>query len=303
MLIADYINGNARIKLWSDGTREITTEDDEFKFEMPTNIDMQITTKCDNRCPWCYADCTENGVHAELLNNPVLDGLNPGQELAINLNDMTHHQLVRFLQAMKTKKVFVNGTINQVHFMKYSKILESLCNQQLLWGLGVSLQKPTKEFVEEIKKFPNAVIHVIAGIVTGSDLEILRDNGLKLLILGYKNVGRGNQYLSNNDLQIEINRKYLKDHLPVVRNSFKVISFDNLALKQLDVRKTLQLSDEDWERFYQGDEGSQTMYVDLVANKFGISSLIPPQQMHPIGNLSIKEMFEIIKHKSKTYSL
>ena len=57
---------------------------------------------------------------------------------------------------------------------------------------------------------------------------------------------------------------------------FNVISFDNLALKQLEVEKLL--SDKEWEEFYMGDDGidgemtSATMYVDMVNRVYAKNS-------------------------------
>ena len=59
-------------------------------------------------------------------------------------------------------------------------------------------------------------------------------------------------------------------------NWFEVISFDNLALEQLDV-KDLMTKDQ-WEEFYLGDDGigdeynSASMYVDMVERKFAKNS-------------------------------
>ena len=48
--------------------------------------------------------------------------------------------------------------------------------------------------------------------------------------------------------------------------SFKVLSFDNLALEQLNIKK--YVSPEDWKTHYMGDDGSFTMYIDLVKEEF-----------------------------------
>lgn len=54
------------------------------------------------------------------------------------------------------------------------------------------------------------------------------------------------------------------------------ISFDNLALKQLDVKSLL--SEKEWNQFYMGDDGledeqtSASMFVDMVERKFAKNS-------------------------------
>ena len=55
-------------------------------------------------------------------------------------------------------------------------------------------------FIEEIIDFlannSNCVVHVIAGIITPKLLEKLYNHNIKLLILGYKYLGRGEFYFS-----------------------------------------------------------------------------------------------------------
>jgi hypothetical protein len=138
------------------------------------------------------------------------------------------------------------------------------------------------------------VIHTINGILTKEDVEKLSDFGLKILILGYKNLGRGISYNKHYSQKVADNQNWLNDHLAELPNHFKVVSFDNLAIEQLNVRRIL--SDEEWDSFYLGDEGTASMYVDLVTGKFGVSSLCKESEMMPIMP-SIDEMFEIVKRK------
>ena len=83
----------------------------------------------------------------------------------------------------------------------------------------------------------------------------------------------------------------LKEELPNLINHFQVVSFDNLALEQLDV-KTL-LGDK-WNNFYMGDDGQFTMYIDAVTGTFGKSSTMPIADRLPITN-NINDMFKIVK--------
>ena len=61
-----------------------------------------------------------------------------------------------------------------------------------------------------------------------------------------------------------------KDLLPSLLNKFKCISFDNLALEQLEIKKLI--SKQAWESMYMGDDGEASMYIDLVERKFARSS-------------------------------
>ena len=77
-----------------------------------------------------------------------------------------------------------------------------------------------------------------------------------------------------------------------VKKMFKVLSFDNLAIKQLDVKSLL--TEEEWNKFYMGDDGTHTMYIDLVKNKYAQSST-SEERFDLLEN--INEMFLDIREK------
>lgn len=296
-----YKNGNSVIIIdLNDGTKERITMDEEFQLEFPESLDICCTTMClGANCEFCYANCGPYGKHADIMNAKFIDTLHPYTEVALQLNDLTHPDMIPFLEKIKKKHVIANITVNQIHFERKEDIIKDLVQKELIKGIGISLRKPTPDFISKVKNYPNAVIHCINGILSADDIEAMRDNDLKILILGYKNLGRGIDYKNNNDVSLKLKQQYLYDILPTLPNHFKVVSFDNLALDQLDVKRLL--SEEEWNSFYIGDEGSSSMYVDLVTGKFGISSLESPSNMWPIMD-DIKDMFKVVKEKAKTLS-
>lgn len=288
-----YRNGNSTVIINSvNGTKERITEDDDFDLEFPETIDINCTTFCTGGCPFCYAECSVNGKHAELMGQKFIDTLHPYTEVALQVNDLTHPELIDFLQKLKKRKIFANITVNQIHFQQKEEFIKRLVDADLVKGIGISLMNPTQDFIRKVKKYPNAVIHTINGIIKASDIEALRDHDLKVLILGYKNKGRGVQYFSDNEVNIVARQRYLYDILPTLPSHFDVLSFDNLALEQLDVKRIL--SPQQWEEIYLGDEGTSSMFVDLVSGKFGVSSLCVENEMHPLLD-NIKDMFQIVK--------
>ena len=292
-----YKNGNSIVKInLMNGTKIRETKDDDFDLEFPENIDLNIGNRCDGGCQYCYINATPNGADGELLNNKFIDTLHPYTECAINGNSIDHPQLIPFLEKLKRKHIIANITVNQIHFERKQAIIRDLVNKGLVKGIGISLRKPTKKFIKMVQRYPNAVIHTIVGVLTQNDIEKLRDNDLKLLILGYKDKGRGIDYKAEHLIEYTINKDYLYDNLHTLPDLFKVVSFDNLALDQLDVKRIL--TPEEWETFYLGDEGTASMYIDLVTKKFGISSLCKEEEMMPIMD-DIKDMFAVIKTKSK----
>ena len=173
-----------------------------------------------------------------------------------------------FVKKLKNKQIIASMTVNQVHFMKYLNTINYLVDADLIKGLGISLVNPTDEFIKEVKQFPNAVIHIINGIVTMEQLKKLYDNNLKVLILGYKTVGRGKGYYSE---EVEKNKQIIYDNIKKILNHFDVISFDNLALKQLEFERIL--TKRQWDEFYMGDDGQFTMYIDIPKMQFSRNSM------------------------------
>lgn len=278
-----YCNGNVTVMLdLDDGTKIRYCADDEMKPEYPESMDIKITNCCNGIngrvCAWCHERSTPDGKHGDIMNAEFIDKLNPYTELAIGGgNVLLHPDLVPFLEKCKKLKLVPNITVHQKHFMDNVDFLKELCDEKLIYGLGVSLWNVedadiAHEFIKDISMFPNAVIHVINGIVTNDELHMLSHMGLKILILGYKQFGRGISFYGNCNHEVEYHKKQLYDELPYMidDNWFDVISFDNLAIEQLNVKRLLD--DEAWNMFYCGNDGEQTMYVDLVEKKFAKSS-------------------------------
>ncbi len=295
-LLGKYKNGNYVTTIFSDGTKIRQTKDDEFKPSFAENCDIKITNCCDMNCPMCHENSTIDGLHGD-IDMEFLNHLHPYTELAIGGgNALLHPQLIPFLEKLKKQKVIANITVNQKHFEEKQDLIKYLFENDLVKGIGVSLVNPTDDFISLIKQYPTAVIHTINGMLTKQQVEKLKDNNLKLLILGYKNFRRGTDYLASNENIISERQEYLYDNLEEMLKHFKLISFDNLALEQLCVRRLL--SDEEWEQFYMGDDGTMTFYIDLVNKQFASSSI--STKRYPITD-SIDDMFKtILEEKDET---
>ena len=292
-ILGVYKNGNYFVRLLADGTKIRETNEDKFIPAFAENCDCKITDKCDGGCPFCYEGCTPNGKHGDILNYKFLDTLHPYTELAINGNDLNHPDLIPFLKKLKEKKVIANMTVNQIHFERHQDMIRDLVDKGFIYGLGISLNKPTEEFISLVKSYPNAVIHVINGILSSSDVRMLADNDLKILILGYKQLRRGGDWYCKDCENIIRKQVWLKKNLEAMLNHFDVVSFDNLAIAQLDVKRLM--SEEQWEEFYMGDDGNYTFYLDMVEGTFGKNSLATDR--YPIMD-SIDDMFNKIISKN-----
>ena len=293
MLEHSYFNGNYRVSMFSDGTKIRETEENEFIPSFSENVDVKITDACDGGCPFCYEGCTMNGKHANLFSYPFINALHPYTEMALNGNDLSHPDLEKFLIFLKDKKVYANITVNQKHFIKHYNLIKKWSMEELVHGIGVSLNDPCDDFIEMVTSAPNTVIHAINGILTIDDVNFLKDKGVKVLILGYKSLRRGEVYMESCAPEIKRKQDELKSLLPIMINEewFDVLSFDNLAIEQLDVKSLLP--SEEWDSFYMGDDGDYTFYIDMVKGEYGRNSI--STERFPIGDKSIDEMFRHIK--------
>lgn len=301
-LIGSYMNGNYKVSIFDDGTKIRENDLDFFEPNTVESMDIKITNKCDKGCPMCHEDSKPDGVHGDILSPCFIDKLHPYTELAIGGgNPLEHPDLIEFLLKCKDHRLIPSMTVNQDHFMKNISLIKKLCDQNLIYGLGISLTDPSDKFIDTVSEFPNAVIHVIAGIFDRNDLQKLSYKNLKLLILGYKKVRRGINLYKNAGVDIDTKIDWLKYMLPLMTKfeCFSCISFDNLALNQLDVKNTLNMSDEDWNRFYMGDDGqeemtSSSMYVDMVKREFARNSC--SMERYPIMD-TVEEMYNFLKNK------
>lgn len=289
-----YRNGNYTVSInLTNGTKIRENDLDFFRANFPESMDIKICNKCDMGCPMCHENSTKDGVHGDIISESFIDKLHPYTELAIGGgNPLEHPDLVTFLEKCKKLQLIPSMTVNQIHFMRNLAFIKELVDKKLIYGLGVSLISVSDDFIATIRQFPNAVIHVINGIVMPFQLEALSHKNLKLLILGYKEFRRGEKMYQAQGKVIEEVKSYLYNKLPRIINEnwFDVVSFDNLAIKQLDVKRVV--SNDDWEQFYMGDDGSATMYVDMVNREFAKSST--STERYPLGD-DIITMFSKIR--------
>ena len=287
-LLGSYKNGNYNVYIFEDGTKIRHNNENELIAAFPESIDMKISNRCDRGCPQCHERSIPYGKLAN-LHHPLLDSLHPYTELALGGGNVLEHPgLEDFLKRMAAKNIVCNMTLHLNHFISNYKYIKFLSENKLIHGIGISINEPiTDIIIEKIKSIPNTVIHTIAGIMPWKGYEALADNGLKLLILGYKIHGRGIVYFNNNDDSIINGILTLKEKLPYLFKHFSVVSFDNLALEQLNVQ--YMVDKETWEQSYMGDDGKYTMYVDLVEEEFATSSISP---RYPIHSNNIEELFK-----------
>lgn len=272
--LGNYKNGNYTVTIYDDGTKVRETNDDKFIPNFAECIDVNLSYKCNVGCKFCYLNCNPRGREADLKSENTLkflDSLKPYTEIALNLNNYEMKGLKYFLTEAKKRNIIANVTVN-IKIIDLDYLLD-LKKDNLIHGIGVSISdfnNLDKELILRLSKIDDIVFHLVAGIVTASDMIKLSEIAdLKVLILGYKNIGKGETLLKNN-FNIINNINLIKNNINGLKNFFKVMSFDNLAVEQLNLKEAFK---DIFDDYYMGDDGQFTYYVDLVYNTFSKSSL------------------------------
>lgn len=294
-ILHSYVNGNTKVTIYEDGTK-IREFEGIPEIDHPESIDVKITNYCDMGCKFCHESSTVKGKHADIEQlRIVLGSLPPGVELAIGGgNPLSHPDLIEFLVWCQMKGFIANMTVNQAHLKPFMNTIETLLEENLIRGLGISIHGNDWESVKYLKTLSNNIVyHVIAGVHEIDILNKLREIGnCKVLILGYKTFGRGLDYFNSEVTLIMTRWKvFIKYYL----GKF-VVSFDNLALEQLDIKSIL--NDEFWNTFYMGDDFTFTMYIDAVNQEYAPTSRSADNRVY-FGRMSLREYFNKFKGSFK----
>jgi hypothetical protein len=315
----EYQNGNVEVTIDYDGTSVRKWPGDSLenaKPEFPCSIDFHLTNFCTNNivdggsCGFCHESSTMKGRHADLVSSiNILKGLPKGVEIAIGGgNPLSYPQLDEFLQNLRDMGLVANLTVNSRHINEYFPKIIELYKNSLINGLGISYNPKyrgsiihlwktlewimTPEF-HEYKKNPRwcidrMVLHAIAGVDNPEHFR--KELSLpKMLVLGYKQFGMGKKFFMENSTKVNNNIKVWRYWISTIMGITNV-SFDNLALEQLDIKN--RVPEDIWKKYYLGEDGTFSMYIDSVKQEFAIGST---SKRFPIGNMTIKELFNVVK--------
>ena len=90
-------------------------------------------------------------------------------------------------------------------------------------------------------------------------------------------------------------KEYLKENINKT-NDFQTISFDNLALEQLDIKSIVD--PVSWSLYYMGDDGKYSMYIDAVNHKIAKNSTSKERRIIDENNNDILIMFKTINNEN-----
>ena len=194
-----------------------------------------------------------------------------------------HPDIITILKEFKDRGLVSNITVNGRHTYRHAQLIKDLRKNNLIYGVGISHQNTS--FLEEGVLDDNTIIHFIVGVDQAQDARRILAQHTKILLLGYKNYGRGIKYLNE---KVYSNVREWKYWVGTLLKK-GVVCFDNLAIEQLNLKELL--SNEVWDKCYMGDDGKFTMYADAVKNTFAASST---SSRVPRGKLSALTFFQTL---------
>lgn len=299
-----YKNGNYTVMLFDDGTKVRILDDGEteYKPEFPENIDCCISKKCSIGCKFCYENCTASGEECDPWIMKYLfqikEYFRPGTEIALGggaLTEMNYFNLTTLLTYLGIYQLRINLTLNAAELFNGSLLAQNLykdrCSEYIR-GIGISYNvKYRDDILRYKKKYPkNVVVHTIYGVTSPEDYQWLAENHFKVLVLGYKNKGRGR--INKEQCFNPEYAKWTSENILSYQSKFSTLSFDCLAVEQLNIKEKVE--DDIWQTFYMGDDGKFTMYMDAVSKEFAPSSTSEIRYKMEDFGYKIENMFKKI---------
>jgi len=276
----EYRNGNYTVTIADDGTKVRPSGD--LHPVWPESIDVKVTNRCDAGCAFCHEMSTEDGASFDPCEAyRLFEHMPSGVELAIGGGNPLEcrRELEWMFDGLRGH--ILNVTVSAWHLHTWSERLHPT-------AIGVSYVPILHESIERFTEtHANCVVHLIAGVHTIADLARCRESFERILVLGYKEVGRGVTYFD------DVVRHSLVEWRRRIGEFMgeRLLVFDNLAVQQLDVVRFF--TPEHWAEMYMGDDGQFTMYFDLVKREFAESSR--SDKRYSIGDLAVPEMFAMVR--------
>lgn len=260
----------------------------------PELIDLKITDFCEKNCKYCYQSSSPFGKHAE-WGRPVhyqpcksngmynfLEGLKKLKvfEVAIGGGEPTDHP--RFLEILKDFReagIVPNFSTGNLKWMENDEMREKVSELAGNFAYSAKDAHDIERFVNLISIYKSKsiwrrpVLHYVLG--TSYDFNSFLEEAKRLrvgvVLLGYKNNGRGSGYIPHDysDWVDVIVKLKDKGKCPNISIDTPLASQFSKELKEAGVN----------DLFVSRTEGSFSMYIDLVEGKMGPSSFCDEKEL------------------------
>jgi MoaA/NifB/PqqE/SkfB family radical SAM enzyme len=273
-------------------------KDNPEKFDpMPMLVDMKITDFCDKGCSFCYMDSKPDGKHALNVNRYLFNLSKIGVfEIALGGGEPTKHP--KFMEILNRchyygiKPNFSTKSLEWIENDSYKEILK-VCGA---FGYSVSSLQDVVEISNLFKEKEDGilsdkiVLQIIPALFKPEELyEILSKYhtiGYNVLLLGYKDVGRGKNF------DYSVNEKHWLDVVKYIYKDKKWLSISIDTSLANRYNEMIEDADID-QRLYHIKDGKYSCYIDAVNNKIGPSSY-EPDKLIDCGPYELEECMYII---------
>lgn len=233
--------------------------------DIPELVDLSITDYCEENCEFCYKNSGCSGKHADMkvLNNIIYQMGNAGVfEIAIGGGDpVSHPEFSKILYKIKNSGIVPSFSTRSTKWLDNGEIVKSVKENCGAVAFSVRNAKEVKSFIAKSEKVGiKPSLHFVLG---GSDLKNipkimdLRDRYEKLIILGFKNIGRGKDFTPYSTKGwIDILNEYKWSKVGVDASLAEVLRKES-SIPQIYIRK---------------EDGVFSMYNDAVENTASFNS-------------------------------
>jgi hypothetical protein len=233
----------------------------------PELIDMKITDYCEVGCKYCYQDSTKQGVHAPLkkIKEYIDAAANSGVfEIALGGGEpTTHPNFVEILKYAHDKGITPNFTTKVLPSKWSGELLNATRKYVGAFAVSISNSWDVEELaaaalLTETKAIAQCVVGVPSDWQMKSIIEQCQEEQIALTLLGYKEVGRGKSFSKRKQA---ITPELLESAWKLSVDTAFVEQYSDV-LDEVGIETVLRVP----------GEGRFSMYVDVVAEKAGISS-------------------------------
>jgi hypothetical protein len=247
------------------------------KSDVPELVDLKITSFCLHGCPWCYQASEAGGRHADYTDlDLILRSLAEMGvfEIAIGGGEPTCHpkfwNLLRHIRTtLHMVPNFSTRSLDWLYVPEKAETVRKMCG-----GFAVSVSNDSTAIDHVVKvcmenRMPLEKLSIQYAIGTGffqaeGVMRKCREHGLRCTLLGYKKVGRGQDWKPQPDDWIGALKNLQNDSegLPKIGIDTVLAESSREALGEMNIAK----------ESYEINEGKFSMYVDAVECTMGPSS-------------------------------
>jgi len=177
----------------------------------PELVDVKLTDACPFGCDFCYMDSRPEGKHAELSDVLlVAERLAEAQvfEVALGGGEPTlHPDFLEIVDAFRSRGVVPNFTTKNLAWLRDPKTVAFLKERIGSFAYSAQSAKEVEKLAALLEECEwkwdswgtrnRPTVHVVMGTVPREEfvaiLELVKEKGLGITLLGYKRVGRGSR--------------------------------------------------------------------------------------------------------------